>query len=221
MSDVNRRDALRVIAQTGLVVGGATTVANAASVRPKETSMIVNQKPLPSQGPWPTLDPFLFCVHHLDAYPAGNGALAPKESLRGRRIGQDFSGKDGWSMYHGQTVPGFPRHPHRGFETITIVRDGLIDHSDSLGGVARYGAGDVQWLTAGNGICHAEMFPLVETDKPNPTDFFQIWINLPAARKRVDPYFSMSWNEAVPKIHHVREGEGEFDSGHCGRVSGA
>ena len=96
-----------------------------------------------------------------------------RKRARGRRIGQDFSGKDGWSAYHGQTVPGFPRHPHRGFETITIVRDGLIDHSDSLGGVARYGAGDVQWLTAGNGICHAEMFPLVETDKPNPTDFFR------------------------------------------------
>ena len=58
-------------------------------------------------------------------------------------------------MYHGDTVPGFPQHPHRGFETVTLVRQGLIDHSDSLGAQARFGHGDVQWLTAGNGIVHA------------------------------------------------------------------
>ncbi len=52
-------------------------------------------------------------------------------------------------MYHGPTVPGFPAHPHRGFETVTIVRKGLIDHADSLGAKARFGGGDVQWLTAG------------------------------------------------------------------------
>ena len=85
-------------------------------------------------GPqWPTADPFLFCAHHDDAYPAGDGALAPAAPLTGRTIGQDFSGLNGWSMYHGSTIPGFPRHPHRGFETITFVRNGFIDHADSLG----------------------------------------------------------------------------------------
>ena len=89
-------------------------------------------------GPlWPTMDPFLFCAHHDDAYPAGDGAFAPAVPLEGRQIGSDFSRKDGWSMYHGETVPGFPAHPHRGFETVTIVRQGLIDHSDSLGAAAR------------------------------------------------------------------------------------
>jgi hypothetical protein len=57
-------------------------------------------------------------------------------------------------MYHGRSVPGFPSHPHRGFETVTIVRKGLIDHSDSLGARARFGQGDVQWLTAGQGVVH-------------------------------------------------------------------
>ena len=71
-------------------------------------------------------------------------------------------------MYHGTTVPGFPAHPHRGFETVTIVRQGLIDHSDSLGAAARFGGGDVQWLTAGRGIVHAEMFPLLDAERAQP-----------------------------------------------------
>ena len=75
------------------------------------------------------------------------------------------------------------------FETITVVREGLIDHADSLGAAARYGEGDVQWLTAGDGINHAEMFPLLNKDKLNETNFFQIWLNLPAAQKRVPPPF--------------------------------
>ncbi len=78
---------------------------------------------------WPTIDPFLFCVNHDDAYPAGDDAMAPAVPIDDRDLGQDFSAVDGWSMYHGLTVPGFPGHPHRGFETVTYVRQGLIDHS--------------------------------------------------------------------------------------------
>ncbi len=149
--------------------------------------------------PWETIDPFLFCVYHDDAYPAGNAAQGPAASLAGRNLGQDFAGKDGWRMYHGQTVPGFPAHPHRGFETVTIVRRGLIDHSDSLGATARFGGGDVQWLTAGQGIVHSEMFPLVHPDKPNPLELFQIWLNLPAKNKMVAPYFTMFWSQDIPQ----------------------
>ena len=148
--------------------------------------------------PWETADPFLFCVHHDDAYPKGNGSFGPDASLAGRSIGQDFGGKDGWSMYHGEKVPGFPSHPHRGFETVTIVRQGLTDHSDSLGAAARFGGGDVQWLTAGKGIVHSEMFPLLETGKPNPLELFQIWLNLPARSKMAEPHFTMLWAEDIP-----------------------
>jgi len=96
-------------------------------------------------------------------------------------------------------VPGFPQHPHRGFETVTVVRRGLVDHSDSLGAAARYGAGDVQWLTAGKGIVHAEMFPLLDRDGDNPLELFQIWLNLPREDKLVDPHFSMFWSTSIPK----------------------
>ena len=162
------------------------------------TSIILNTQAL-GNTPWPTIDPFLFCVHHNDAYPQGNAKLGPDAALHGRNLGQDFAGKDGWSMYHGETVPGFPAHPHRGFETVTIVRKGLIDHSDSLGATARFGGGDVQWLTAGKGIVHCEMFPLVHADAPNPTELFQIWLNLPAKRKMAEPHFTMLWNEGIPR----------------------
>jgi quercetin 2,3-dioxygenase len=152
-------------------------------------------------SPWPTFDPFLFCVHHNDAFPTGDGALGPGSSaLNGRPIGSDFTGRDGWSMYHGASVPGFPQHPHRGFETVTFVRRGLVDHSDSIRATARYGAGDAQWLTAGAGIVHAEMFPLVRTDADNPLDLFQIWLNLPRADKMAEPYFAMLWAEDIPII---------------------
>lgn len=159
-------------------------------------------------GPqWPTIDPFLFCAHHLDAYPASNGDLAPDADLDGRDLGQDFSGKDGWNLYHGRDVPGFPVHPHRGFETVTYVRSGIIDHADSLGATARFGRGDTQWLTAGAGIQHSEMFPLLDDDGPNPLELFQIWLNLPADDKFVDPHFTMFWDRQIPKLR-VAEGDG-------------
>lgn len=149
---------------------------------------------------WPTLDPFLFCAHHHEQYPPGNGRYGPAASLEGRDIGQDFAGKDGWRMYHGQHVPGFPGHPHRGFETVTLVRRGFVDHADSHGAAGRYGSGDVQWMTAGSGLQHSEMFPLLHEDTDNPLELFQVWLNLPAASKMTAPDFAMFWREQVPVV---------------------
>ena len=172
--------------------------------------------------PWETLDPFLFCVYHDDRYPKGNAQFGPSASLAGRDMGQDFAGKDGWRMYHGLTVPGFPSHPHRGFETVTIVRKGLIDHSDSLGATARFGGGDVQWLTAGSGIVHAEMFPLLDAAAPNPLELFQIWLNLPARSKMVAPHFMMFWSERIPR-HMATDVDGRATEVACiaGRLAQA
>ena len=161
-------------------------------------SPVLQVKPL--GFPWETIDPFLFCVYHDDAYPEANAQMGPAASLAGRDMGQDFSRKDGWSMYHGSAVPGFPAHPHRGFETVTIARKGLIDHADSLGAMARFGRGDVQWLTAGQGVVHSEMFPLLDPSAPNPLELFQIWLNLPAAAKMSAPHFTMFWSQDIARL---------------------
>ncbi|MEM7297359.1 MAG: pirin family protein [Bacteroidota bacterium] len=166
--------------------------------------------------PWETQDPFLFCVYHRDLFPEGNEHQGPdSELLKGRMMGQDFTIKDGWRMYHGQQVPGFPQHPHRGFETITVVPEGLVDHSDSMGATGRFGHGDVQWMTAGKGVLHSEMFPLVNDDKGNPLLLFQIWLNLPKRSKFVEPHYKMLWAEDIP-IHKTSDAEvtiiaGDFD----------
>ena len=167
-------------------------------------SKLLNIEPLGS--PWKTQDPFLFCAYHRDEYPKGNSKMGlDLDQLNGRNIGQDFGRKDGWSMYHGQSMPGFPYHPHRGFETITINKEGVVDHTDSLGAAGRFMDGDVQWMTAGRGIQHSEMFPLLNEDKGNPLEIFQIWLNLPKVSKMVEPHFKMLWNENIPVIKHKDE----------------
>lgn len=201
---VNRREALKTFVAAGATAAVGCTAEEPPMPRPSSTTAtndadtdpVVAVIPLGRQ--WPTIDPFLFCVHHNDRYPAGDEKMAPKASLSGRNLGMDFDGKDGWSMYHGRTVPGFPQHPHRGFETVTVVRKGHIDHSDSVGATARYGGGDVQWLTAGKGVLHAEMFPLTRDDE-NHTELFQIWLNLPKADKFSEPRFTMFWHEDIQR----------------------
>ena len=166
-------------------------------------------KKIKQLGPqWQTQDPFLFCAYHKDQYPRGNAQLGPNAPLEGRNLGMDFQLKDGWRMYHGTRVPGFPAHPHRGFETITIVEEGFADHSDSLGAAGRFGNGDVQWMTAGKGVQHSEMFPLLDTEKENPLLLFQLWLNLPAKNKMVSPHFKMLWSEDIP-LYHFKDENGK------------
>lgn len=165
---------------------------------------------LPPQGhSWKGFGPFIYIGHHVDQYPAGKEDLAPDPALlNGRILGNDFHNPAGWSMYMGTRVPGFPAHPHKGIETLTLckrignvltpVRRGIVDHSDSTGAGARYGAGDVQWVTAGKGVRHSEMFPLFKGD--NTLDMYQLWLNLTAEDKKAGPEFVMMWKEQVPVI---------------------
>ncbi len=164
-----------------------------------EAPMITKMTPIDLH--WPTQEPFLFCAHHLDHYPAGNANLGlDARHFKGRNMGSDFDEKDGFRIYHGAEIPGFPVHPHRGFETITIVRRGYADHADSLGAAGRYGEGDVQWMTAGSGVQHSEMFPLLHKERENTLELFQIWLNLPKKNKMVPPDFKMLWANKIPKI---------------------
>ena len=190
---------LSITSLAALPLTGIATDAN--NDTNMQSNPIIKIKPLGFQ--WETADPFLFCVHHEDHFPKGNAAMGPLVSLKDRTLGDDFITKDGFRMYHGKTVPGFPGHPHRGFETITVVREGVVDHSDSMGAAGRYGNGDVQWMTAGKGIQHAEMFPLIHTEKENPMELFQIWLNLPKKNKMVNPYFRMLWRESIPHYNHT------------------
>lgn len=179
----------------------ANTLKNTYQSNEKNMNPIIKIKALGFQ--WETADPFLFCVHHEDKFPKGNDVMGPVTSLDGRHIGDDFIIKDGFRMYHGKTVPGFPGHPHRGFETITVVREGIVDHADSMGASGRYGNGDVQWMTAGKGVQHSEMFPLISKEKENPMELFQIWLNLPKKQKMVEPHFKMLWSDSIPKYLHT------------------
>jgi redox-sensitive bicupin YhaK (pirin superfamily) len=156
--------------------------------------------------PWAGVDPFLLCAHHVEHYPAGNAVFGVPDAQRvGHTPGADYTNPDGYSLYAGiDGLPGFPNHPHRGMETVSLLRSGYVDHADSLGNQGRYGPGDVQWMTAGGGIQHAEMFPLLHQDQPNPFELFQIWLNMPGAKKMVPPSYKMMWAEQIP--HHVHAG---------------
>lgn len=204
MEEKNRRDFIgkMLLGATSLVslplLGSLNSNSSTAYNNSMTKKLIKKIRPLGFQ--WETLDPFLFCVHHEDHFPKGNGEMGPAASLAGRQIGQDFILKDGWRMYHGDKIPGFPGHPHRGFETVTVVRKGLVDHADSTGASGRYGNGDVQWMTAGKGVQHSEMFPLINTEADNELELFQIWLNLPKVNKMVEPHFKMLWSETIPTI---------------------
>jgi redox-sensitive bicupin YhaK (pirin superfamily) len=210
METNHRRSFFKKLGSSLVATVGVVTGVNSLQTK-SDMQIEEQQKPILEIKPmgfiWDTYDPFLFCVHHEDKFPVGNGEMGPEpQHLEGRSIGDDFIIRDGWRMYHGATVPGFPGHPHRGFETITVVREGFVDHSDSMGASGRYGEGDVQWMTAGRGVQHAEMFPLIHEDQENPMELFQIWLNLPKKSKMVDPHFKMLWSKDIPR-YQVQVGE--------------
>ncbi|ANF82814.1 hypothetical protein A3K93_11880 [Acinetobacter sp. NCu2D-2] len=135
-------------------------------------------------------DPFIFCAHHIDHFPKGNADLGPATPAL----------NDEYNMYYGEVVPGFPEHPHTGFETITLVESGTVDHFDSLGNAGRYADGDVQWLTTGNGVEHCEMFPLIHDERENPLELFQIWFNSSPEQKKQPADYKMFWREQIPHV---------------------
>ncbi len=94
-------------------------------------------------------------------------------------------------------LKGFPWHPHRGIETITYVLRGVVEHGDSMGNRGEISSGDVQWMTAGSGIIHQEM---PKGDKKRVMSGFQLWANLPASHKMMDPRYRDVKNQQIPEI---------------------
>jgi len=112
-----------------------------------------------------------------------------------------------------QYEAGFPWHPHRGIETITYAIEGEIDHGDSMGNAGTIGAGDVQWMTAGSGIVHQEM---PHGNAEGRMGGFQLWANLPAARKMIAPRYQGITADEIPVV----EADGATLRVICGTVTG-
>lgn len=112
-------------------------------------------------------------------------------------------------------IGGFPDHPHRGFETVTVMLDGRLRHRDSTGGEGVIGPGDVQWMTAGRGIIHSEMPEQIDGRMRG----FQLWINLPATQKMSEPGYQDILRENIPVVRgegcdvHVFAGAFEGSTG--------
>jgi redox-sensitive bicupin YhaK (pirin superfamily) len=119
----------------------------------------------------PELSPFLLLDH------AGPADFPPAEKPRGV----------GW-------------HPHRGFETVTVVLDGEVDHEDTAGNGGRIGVGDVQWMTAGSGLLHKEMHSPEFTRRGGRFHALQLWVNLPAKSKLTAPRYQTLTKDAIPSV---------------------
>jgi redox-sensitive bicupin YhaK (pirin superfamily) len=112
---------------------------------------------------------------------------------------------------------GVEWHPHRGFETVTVMYDGEVDHRDTAGNGGRIGPGEVQWMTAGSGLLHKEMHSADFSRKGGRFEVLQLWVNLPAAAKMSAPRYQTLTASDIPVVAlpgdagSVRVIAGEFD----------
>jgi quercetin 2,3-dioxygenase len=97
---------------------------------------------------------------------------------------------------------GAPDHPHRGFETVTYMLDGTMEHEDSAGHAGSIGPGAVQWMTAGSGVIHSEMPVEAIRREGGRVHGFQVWVNLPAKQKMVEPRYQEFTADKIPEVHH-------------------
>jgi redox-sensitive bicupin YhaK (pirin superfamily) len=129
----------------------------------------------------PELSPFLLLDH------AGPADFAPAQKAR-----------------------GVDWHPHRGFETVTLVLDGEVDHEDTAGNGGRIGEGEVQWMTAGAGLLHKEMHSPEFTRRGGRFQALQLWVNLPAKSKMAPPRYQTLTAASIPVVDGVRVIAGEY-----------
>lgn len=131
---------------------------------------LLTQRPLPNDH-LAQLDPFIFLNHHgPQVYPPHNHGLP------------------------------FGPHPHRGFETVTFILDGMLTHQDSAGHESIIRAGGVQWMTAGSGIVHAEVSPQEFLREGGPIELLQLWVNLPGRLKMSPPAYTGLQADQIPAV---------------------
>jgi hypothetical protein len=131
---------------------------------------LLTQRPVPSPQ-LDQIDPFLFLNHH------GPQTYGP----------------------HNRGLP-FGPHPHRGFETVTFIVEGMLAHRDSAGHESVIHAGGIQWMTAGSGIVHAEVSPRAFLDTGGPLEILQLWVNLPSRLKMTAPAYTGLQQDRIPAL---------------------
>lgn len=112
----------------------------------------------------------------------------------------DYAGPAQFSAVPGPRSRGVGQHPHRGFETVTIVYQGEVEHLDSTGSGGVIGPGDVQWMTAGSGILHEEFHSKEFTENGGTLEMVQLWVNLPAKDKLAAPGYQSVLNRDIPSV---------------------
>lgn len=148
----------------------ARTVKALHPARRDDIAGLLTRRPLPAPG-LEHLDPFLFLNHHgPQLYPPRNRGLP------------------------------FGPHPHRGFETITFILDGELAHRDFHGHESIIRAGGVQWMTAGRGIVHSELSPSSFLERGGSLEILQLWVNLPARLKLIEPRYIGLQREDIPEL---------------------
>ncbi len=159
---------------------------------------LITQRPVPSRH-LEQVDPFLFLNHHgPQTYPPHNGGLP------------------------------FGPHPHRGFETVTFILEGMLTHKDSAGHESIIRAGGVQWMTAGSGLIHAEISPREFLKSGGPLEILQLWVNLPPHLKMTQPAYTGLQKEDIPALSlddgrvtmHLTSGEWEGTRGPVQSLTG-
>ena len=149
-----------------------------------------------------------FPVRTLFAYPNLGSALSPFLLL-------DYAGPMQFPPTDERL--GVGEHPHRGFETVTIVYQGEVEHRDSSGGGGRIGPGDVQWMTAASGIVHEEFHGRDFARRGGMFEMVQLWVNLPAKHKMAPPRYQSILNSQIPSVNlpdntgTIRVIAGEFE----------
>jgi redox-sensitive bicupin YhaK (pirin superfamily) len=133
-----------------------------------------------------------FPVRSLFSYNGDTAAISPFLLF-------DYAGPHDFAPNPGQPR-GVGQHPHRGFETVTIVYDGEVSHRDSTGGGGTIGAGEVQWMTAGGGIIHEEYHSPGFSKAGGPFRVVQLWVNLPAKDKMTRPAYQSITRDAIPSV---------------------